>query len=229
MAEKAMWLTKEDNEDVIAQGTIHVTDSEKFNTLCNELCNLDTYVFGGCELRPGSSGNYVKYTSEGAMEYKNFGETEEYIRSHFVYRYINPRAVVHNLMFGRCSDWLQLFGTIDRQNSSERQLKSFKEARTIIKMLETCSLDNDVLELMIKQMWPNFGFYATEVLRCTDIEMGQFYDIRELNAIAEGCKKAGIKVSSEVENILRNKELAQSNGKVLSLAKQTHRMINSSK
>ena len=78
-------------------------------------------------------------------------------------------------------------------------------------------------------MWPNFGFYATEVLRCTDIEMGQFYDIRELSTIVESCKKAGVKASSEVEEILCKKELARSNGKILSLARRAHRIVNPSK
>ena len=130
-----MWFTKEDDDELIAQGTIVVTDSEKFDALHKELRNLDTYISCGGRLFPGSSKNYVKYTSEGAVRYQNYYETAEYNSSHYEFRYINHRAIVHNLMFSGCSDWLKLFSTIDEQNSRENQIKRFEEARNIIKML----------------------------------------------------------------------------------------------
>jgi hypothetical protein len=223
-----IWFSKND-DSVIAQGKIVVTDQKKYCEIISELKDINTYVDCGSILRRGGlSRNYTEYISSGANIYENNVATSEHNFSHWLRRFKNPRAEVLTLISADLTsdiNLLNLFATLDFGDSTEKRIERFNYAKKFIIQLENSCLDSVTLQQILKQMWPNFGFYATEVLKCTDVEFGHEYNIEDLQRIVVVAKKLGVNPSSEVENILSNVDLAKTNGKVLSLAKRVHKLV----
>lgn len=235
---KWIWLSKEDNPEIISQVNLVVTDSTMFNEIIADLKNLNKYIYAMCLRSEGRKiSNSIKYTWAGAIKYEVDAYNHTYGSSlcgnaHDEYHYINPRAKLYQLL--RSGDFsaynlLDLFATLESENSTEDRLEELKRAKEIISQLESCSLPLETVKEIIKQMWPNFGYYATDVLNCTDIEIGQEYNVQELSGIVVTSEKFGVKVSDDVRTILSKAELAQSNTKVLSLARRANRLVNPSK
>lgn len=227
-----IWLLKEDDTSVITQGKILVTDQKMYDEVIKELKDINFYVETGRTLVPGLHNDGREYTSTGANIYEYYGPTEEYNFSYWVYKYSNPRAKVFNII--NCNvdediNLLNLFATLECGNNIGKRINEFHRAREIIDSLENSCLDVETLSQIIKQMWPNFGFYATEALKCTDIEIIKSYNIDELNSIVKSSENLGIEVANDVKRILSKRVLASDNGKVLSLARRAHRMVNPSK
>lgn len=229
---KWIWLSREDNPEIISQGNLVVTDETRFNKIITNLRDISKYIYAGCQFEPGLSQKVIEYTSFGAVKYQNYGETEMYIATHYKYFYGNPRAELYQLLTeDRIPNYnlLNLFATLESENNTEDRLEELKRVKEIISQLENCSLPLETVKETIKQMWPNFGYYATDVLNCTDIEMGQEYNVQELSGIVVTSEKFGVAVSDDVRTILSKAELAQNNTKVLSLARRANRLVNPSK
>lgn len=227
--EKFIWLQDDKDENIITRGIIVIKDKNGYLRILEELKDINTYVFAGCHLYPGSSSNYTEYTCGDATIFENFGETEMYNRSHHESRYTNPRRWVNELMtydFDSEKNLLDLFSTIQKGNSRERQIEEYKKAQMLLSQLSTSSLSNETIKTILKGMWPNFGYFATECLNFTDIKTVKEYDITEIRHIIESSQKMGIEISREMRDILFNEQLAKSNGKVLSLARKANRLSN---
>lgn len=222
-----IWFSNERKPNIINQGKIIITDKNGFSKLIDELNDVSTYVYSGKENCAGKIMYPTKYTNDGIIINKKDPQTEYYYQSYSSYFYTNPHAKVKLLLtsnFKSNQSLLELFATIASGDNKEKQLEAFQKAKILIAKLETSSLDNETISEIIKQMWPNFGCYATDGLSCTDIEIVQSYNIDDINSIIEISKKAGVAVESKVNEIFTNKELAQTNGKVLALAKKAHKV-----
>lgn len=225
--EKFIWT--QNKENIVGKGILIIKDMNEYNRIVKKFKDISTYVFVGRKSWPGDSRNYTEYTSFGATKYENFGETEHYIRSHHETNYENPRRWVASLMAGDFTperNLLDLFSKVEVGNCRERQIKEFKKAQMILSQLEKSLLSRETIKIVLEGLWPNFGYFATEGLNAVDIEMTKEYDVQELDYIAENSKKMGVDVSREVSDALLNRELAKSNGKVLSLAKKMNRLSN---
>lgn len=223
------FIWTQNKENIVGKGILTIKDMDEYNRIVKKFKDISTYFFVGSSLYPGSSRNYTQYTAFGAKKYENFGETEEYIRSHFIRTYENPRRWVASLMAGDFTperNLLDLFSKVEVGNCRERQIKEFEKAQMILIQLEKSLLSREAIKIVLEGLWPNFGYFATEGLNAVDIEMTKEYDVQELDYIAENSKKMGVGVSREVSDALLNRELAKSNGKVLSLAKKMNRLSN---
>lgn len=215
-----------------------MTNNKLFSEILAQLRDIDTYILTNSILCSGSSENDIEYTPDGAFRYVNFGETDEYYGSPFssikirsssylMKTYLNPRAQFYRLITGNIDsnkDLLDLFATLECGNNRKKRLAELNRAKEIIYQLEGSSLDSETLRTIIKQMWPNFGYYATVGLDCTDVKVLKSYDIEEIQSIVNSSKKNGIEISKEIKNILNNQELAHSNGRVLSLARHINKI-----
>lgn len=224
---QTFWLAQEGKKGVISKGTIVITDKKRLTEIVEELTNIDKYIFQGCRLYPGSSRNYTEYKNDGAVIYENYGETAEYNCSHYRYEYANPRAEALKLITGNVSygtNFMQLFKSMAKEDSSEKRAAEFAEAERIIAQMEISNLSPETARAILNRMWPNFGYYAAEGLSCTDIAIVQNYDLEVLNDIVAHSEKVGVSVSDDVKSILGYENLAKSNGKVYTLAKRANRM-----
>ena len=109
----------------------------------------------------------------------------------------------------------------------EDLLRQLKIAKQLITELESSSLSPQSIETILKKMWPEFGFYAVEGLKVTELEPVKRYYFDEVKSIADQSKKIGLSVSDEIQDILKYRELAKTNGQVYSLAKRAYRLGNS--
>lgn len=105
-------------------------------------------------------------------------------------------------------------------------LRQLKIAKQLITELESSSLSPQSIETILKKVWPEFGFYALEGLKVTKLEPVKKYYFDEVKSIAEQSKKIGLSVSDEIQDILKYRELAKTNGQVYSLAKRAYRLGN---
>ena len=88
------------------------------------------------------------------------------------------------------------------------------------------SLNKETLKEIFKLMWPGFGFVATEIMSCTEIEVVKQYNLEEYKASKKALEKIGVEVPREVTSVLSMEKLANSNTKVLTLARQVNNLIN---
>lgn len=231
-----IWLSKEDKPEIISRVNLVVTNGTMFNEIIADLKDLNKYIYAMYLRKEGrKTSNSIKYTEDGAIKYKAADDNYMYLQSlrvhaHDEYHYINPRAKLYQLLnSGDFSSYNLLDLFVEYGNNTEDRLEKLKRAKEIISQLESCSLPLETVKEIIKQMWPNFGYYATDVLNCTDIEMGQEYNVQELSDIVVTSEKFGVSVSDDVRIILSKAELAQNNTKVLSLARRVNRLVNPSK
>ncbi|MBQ3142788.1 MAG: hypothetical protein IJB82_04705 [Bacilli bacterium] len=108
----------------------------------------------------------------------------------------------------------------------EDLLRQLKIAKQLITELESSSLSPQSIETILKKVWPEFGFYAVEGLKVTELEPVKRYYFDEVKSIADQSKKIGLSVSDEIQDILKYRELAKTNGQVYSLAKRAYRLGN---
>ena len=221
----SIWVIDPNNPNVISQGKIVITNDAILEELIKELRDIRTYI---CTHTVKSiyPKEQLLFTLDGAEIYEKklcengFGGTRnEY--GYTISYYSNPRSPVYRLITGNldsdASNLLDLFKTSELNGyKTEQCFKEFMTAIQLLQALETNALDSDMLKKILKRTWPNFGYYATEGLKCTDIEMLQEYDVSELIASAS-CSRAG-------EEILAKRAIAESNGKVLRLARKAHNL-----
>lgn len=235
---QGIWLVNEKNPDILLKSRIVVSDATLLNELVEELKDLDTYIFGGKITEDYLSYRCVEHnpvqlnTSYGAVQFENFCNERQ--TWHTILCYVNPRSTVTQLLTKDSSfdgDLLTLFDTNSSGDCRDNYLQELESAKVLIKKLEECLLngylDKYSIEHIIKSMWPNFGFYASEVFNCTDIETIEESNcnINELYAEVKKCKAKGNAVSNSISDRIEQYDLALNNGKVLSLGKQVHQII----
>ena len=108
----------------------------------------------------------------------------------------------------------------------EDLLRQLKIAKQLITALESSTMSPQSIEIILKNVWPEFGFYAVEGLKVTELEPVKKYYFDEVKSIADQSERIGISVSDEIQDILKYRELAKTNGQVYSLAKRAYRLGN---
>lgn len=219
----SVWLINDTNPNLITRNRVVITDAVMFRNLVDELRDIRHYVYVHT-IETGYVKDHILYTFEGAEKNEKVvslgsGNTITYTISY----YKNPRSMAYRLITGNLysdnDDLLDLFMTEELYGYKTKEcLREFRTALNLIQILESSSLDAKSIKRLLKRMWPSFGYYAVEGLKCTDIEMIEQYDISQLEI---DCFK-----NSDAREILINKDLAKSNGKVLSLARRAYNLTN---
>jgi len=224
----SIWLGQEDNLNIISLAKIVVTDEILFNSLINEFRDIRNYVYT-FTIESNYSKEHIMYTFDGAEKHEKGScmTLNNRSRSQNAYTYTtsyykNPRSEVFRLISGNMrSDQeclLDLFVTTESSGYKISEcIREFETALQLIRVLEKSSIEKEMIKKLLKRIWPNFGYYAVEGLKCTDIEIIQNYDIRDFQKID----------SEEARRILSSKEVAKTNTKVLSLAKRAYSLTSS--
>ena len=131
-------------------------------------------------------------------------------------RYYNLTELFYNSDVSSC--W---------SKEKEDLLRQLKIAKQLITELESSSLSPQSIETILKKVWPEFGFYALEGLKVTELEPVKKYYFDEVKSIADQSERIGLSVSDEIQDISKYRELATTNGQVYSLAKRAYRLGNS--
>lgn len=216
MSKDYLWINGE-RKDTIAKAKIVVTDKKKLTKICDELKNVENYV-RPFEYDPDSG--LLMRTENSIVVYEKGGQVQ----------YINRFTRVNSILNGGIDDetnLLELFATFSKNGrslASSMQEKLFLKAQKTIKELENANLTPDIAKELINSTWPDFGYFATEGLACTEIAYGETYNLKDINYITEECKRLNLPVASEIETISSKKELAATNAKVYALAKRAHKL-----
>ena len=143
-----------------------------------------------------------------------------------IYRlYYNPRDVALSMLIGQQYDKdIDLLKLFHLGSTTKEKIEQLQMAKTILTQLEQSQLNSKSLRTLIKNTWPNFGNFATECLDCCEISPVESYHLDEIKEIKRLSGKANLKVTEQVETILRKEDTATTNGKVLTLAKKAHQM-----
>ncbi len=214
-----LWLLEGKKSEYIARGTVIIKDKSGYNKLIKELRAPANYDFLFSSLAPGGCEDHTDYTPDGKTVYTNFGETEFYNSSHIVKHYLNSKSVVYKLItndFEENKKLLDLFSSPDE----------FTIATALLNKLSNTSIDSETQKIIINKMWPSFGFFATECLKYTGIEISEKYEFDRVRDIASFIEKNMSHIPTEIQQIMDNYELAQSNTKVLTLAKKAYKLSN---
>lgn len=209
-----IWVISEEEPTIITRGAFSVTDEKLYNQLLSELQDTKNFQSMGMfsltettstDMRTNFTGTYKKEKNDNRLTYR---------------LYYNPRDIALSLLKGpeydRDVDLLKLFHL---GLTTKEKLEQLQMAKTILTQLEQSQLDSKFLRTLIKNTWPNFGYFATECLDCCEISPIESYHLDEIKEIKRLSEKANIKVTEPVEYILRREDIATTNGKVLTLAK----------
>lgn len=214
-----IWVISEEEPTIITRGAFSVTDEKLYNQLLAELQDTNNFQSMGMFSLTETSSTDMRTTFTGTYK-------KEKNDNRSIYRlYYNPRDIALNILKGpeydRDVDLLKLFHL---GSTTKEKLEQLQMARTVLTQLEQSSLDNQALRTLIKNTWPNFGYFATECLNCCEIFPIENYHLNEIKEIKRLSEKANIKVTEPVEYILRREDTATTNGKVLTLAKKAQQM-----
>ena len=209
-----IWVISEEEPTIITRGAFSVTDEKLCNQLLSELQDTKNFQSMGMfsltettstDMRTNFTGTYKKEKNDNRLTYR---------------LYYNPRDIALSLLKGpeydRDVDLSKLFHL---GLTTKEKLEQLQMAKTILTQLEQSQLDSKFLRTLIKNTWPNFGYFATECLDCCEISPIESYHLDEIKEIKRLSEKANIKVTEPVEYILRREDTATTNGKVLTLAK----------
>lgn len=209
-----IWVISEEEPTIITRGAFSVTHEKLYNQLLSELQDTKNFQSMGMfsltettstDMRTNFTGTYKKEKNDNRLTYR---------------LYYNPRDIALSLLKGpeydRDVDLLKLFHL---GLTTKEKLEQLQMAKTILTQLEQSQLDSKFLRTLIKNTWPNFGYFAIECLDCCEISPIESYHLDEIKEIKRLSEKANIKVTEPVEYILRREDIATTNGKVLTLAK----------
>ena len=217
MSKEYLWINGE-KKDTIAKAKLVVTDKKKFAKICDELKNVENYVK---PFEYDSDSNQITRTENSIIVYENSRQVQ----------YINRFTRINSILNGEIDEQtnlLELFATYSnngRPLSSSMQRKLFLQAQQTIKELENASLNPAIVKTLINSTWPDFGYFATEALCCSELVYGETtYNLQDMNYIVEECKKLNLPVASQIKTVLSKKELASTNAKVYELAKRANKL-----
>lgn len=98
----------------------------------------------------------------------------------------------------------------------KNDLKRLKDIQEILS-----KLDKNTAQNVIKELYEDFYFFATEVLDSIKLKQVQAYDLSDLKTLEELDKKYDYDIKPKVTNLIKP---AENNTKVLKLAKDLNRL-----
>ena len=216
-----IWIIHEEQPSIIVKGVFSVTDEKLYNQLLAELQDTKNFQSMGMFSLNETSSTDIRTNFSG------IGVCQKEKNDHrSIYRlYYNPRDVALSMLIGQQYDKdIDLLKLFHLGSTTKEKIEKLEMAKTILTQLEQSQLNSKSLRTLIKNTWPNFGFFATECLDCCEISPVESYHLDEIKEIKRLSGKANLKVTEQVETILRKEDTATTNGKVLTLAKKAHQM-----
>lgn len=211
-----IWVISEEEPTIITRGAFSVTDEKLYNQLLSELQDTKNFQSMGMFSLNETSSTDIRTNFSG------IGVCQKEKNDHrSIYRlYYNPRDVALSMLIGQQYDKdIDLLKLFHLGSTTKEKLEQLQMAKKILTQFEQSQLDSQSLKALIKNTWPNFGYFATECLDCCEISPIESYHLDEIKEIKRLSEKANIKVTEPVEYILRREDTATTNGKVLTLAK----------
>lgn len=216
-----IWIIHEEQPTIITRGVFSVTDEKLYNQFLSELQDTKNFQSMGMFSLNETSSTDIRTNFSG------IGLCQKEKNDHrSIYRlYYNPRDVALSMLIGQQYDKdIDLLKLFHLGSTTKEKIEQLEMAKTILTQLEQSQLDSKSLRTLIKNTWPNFGYFATECLDCCEISPVESYHLDEIKEIKRLSGKANLKVTEQVETILRKEDTATTNGKVLTLAKKAHQM-----
>lgn len=217
-----MWLI-DNNHETISKNSLMITDRKKYDEARSTLKDTKKYI----ELSRSVLHEYPN-DSLGLRfadaSFRRCWSCEQYAKDRYILRdFENPRphslgllnlAQISSNYLCLGGSLLPLFQTgILHKSSIIKQPENEFEAIRFVEKLQNSSLSSEELHYMIGTLWPDFHFFATEILSCIEFVPAKQYSIKMLQDLKETSEKQYIEV-------LENIELAKNNSKVLKLARQ---------
>lgn len=216
-----IWIIHEEQPSIIVKGVFSVTDEKLYNQFLSELQDTKNFQSMGMFSLNETSSTDIRTNFSG------IGLCQKEKNDHrSIYRlYYNPRDVALSMLIGQQYDKdIDLLKLFHLGSTTKEKIEQLEMAKTILTQLEQSQLNSKSLRTLIKNTWPNFGYFATECLDCCEISPVESYHLDEIKEIKRLSGKANLKVTEQVETILRKEDTATTNGKVLTLAKKAHQM-----
>ena len=216
-----IWIIHEEQPTIITRGVFSVTDEKLYNQFLSELQDTKNFQSMGMFSLNETSSTDIRTNFSG------IGLCQKEKNDHrSIYRlYYNPRDVALSMLIGQQYDKdIDLLKLFHLGSTTKEKIEQLEMAKTILTQLEQSQLNSKSLRTLIKNTWPNFGYFATECLDCCEISPVESYHLDEIKEIKRLSGKANLKVTEQVETILRKEDTATTNGKVLTLAKKAHQM-----
>ena len=214
-ASSIWFLNKE--RPTIAETRIKIVDNEKFEEILDKLKDIDTYISRGFEstekIPLDFNKNFMSFNTLGATRNLTWAEGNQFSKGRFEYRFSNPKAEAYKLLlgeYGKKTNLLDLFATLEYGDSREKQLLKLKKAENLLRSLKNSKLSKEQINMIINVMWPSFGFFATEALDAISIEVLKSYVLEDL--------LGDVKDQTELQEVIDSYSLAKTNSKVLRLA-----------
>lgn len=148
----------------------------------------------------------------------------EYIRNEKIIditdKSIYLQKVYCNPMFNSFNILMQCGAELDKQELLNINLLSmFNNDLFQVELLESIFTNMNIYEckFLMNSLWPDFNFFASQIIDAISFREISRYDMRELMDIDRLCKKN--KIQSEVTDVLKSADMATSNSRVLKLAR----------
>ena len=214
-----IWIISEEEPSIITKGVFSVTDEKLYNQLLSELQDTNNFQSMGMFSLYETNSTDIRTTFTGICK-------KEKNDNRSIYRlYYNPRDIALSILKGQqYAKDVDLLNLFHLGITTKEKLEQLQMAKTILTQLEQSQLDKQALRALIKNTWPNFGYFATECLDCCEISPVESYRLDEIKEIKRLSGKANLRVTEPVENILRKEDTATTNGKVLTLAKHARNL-----
>lgn len=203
----------------IAEGKARVFNKEKYDLLREGEMDITKYIctdVTSCTKTPLLDGEGILYDDlYTAVKYMD--KRTEYYR--------NPLSLAYNLLRGHYyanTDLLDLFKNYDAYVSKEELENRYIKAKELIQGLYSAHLDYETIYTIVNGLYPGFGFFAFEVLSCTNIYYCNVYNLQEYNDLQRDLPYL---VPGEIKDLLDNQDIAKTNHQVLSLARYTRNVI----
>lgn len=118
-------------------------------------------------------------------------------------------------------DSLKLF---EKLPSRDARLVEFSCAEIVVDSFKIVSLNSDLVKMVLERQWPDFSYLSIDVLSQSSFVAYYELNLDDIKHIGECCKSTYGNVPKELEYFSSLKECADSNEKVLTLAKKVHNM-----
>lgn len=209
--EHYIWLGK---EKTIEKAHLYISNEAAYLKALEELKDINYYVgnFEGLH----REDIRIKSTPRKANIYIKEGYHEILLDSLENSRKYTACLLNHD--FSDDFDLLNLFSTPLQGDSETLHQEIFEYANLVLKALETSNMSPSEKKEAIKQLWPDFGYFATEVLNCVTFKTSESYNLEELKEMQTKFRNMKINPSESIEHTLANEALSQRNEKVLTLA-----------
>lgn len=123
---------------------------------------------------------------------------------------------------------MELLGLFNKGATREEWLDEFYCAKHVIDSFDQSSLDSCDARTVLEKLWPNFTTFSIDGLNSVSFESSCDLDISRIKYTADFCNLIYGKIPSEIEGLLSLQQCADSNAKVLNLARKAHRICGSS-